>query len=86
MSSCESCGGKVKRLITEGTGLIFKGSGFYLTDYKNEKKSAGTDSASPSGDNGEGKKTKSEQKDKTETKESGSTEKSAKPKEKKSDE
>ena len=39
ISSCENCGGKVKRLITGGTGLIFKGSGFYLTDYKNVKKS-----------------------------------------------
>ena len=38
ISSCENCGGKVKRLITGGTGLIFKGSGFYLTDYKNGKK------------------------------------------------
>ena len=38
-SSCENCGGKVKRLITGGTGLIFKGSGFYLTDYKDGKKS-----------------------------------------------
>ena len=38
-SNCENCGGKVKRLITGGTGLIFKGSGFYLTDYKNGKKS-----------------------------------------------
>ena len=85
ITKCENCGGKVKRIITGGTGLIFKGSGFYLTDYKKEKKSSGTDSAY-SGDNGEGKKTKSEQKDKTETKESGSTEKSAKPKEKKSDE
>jgi len=39
IASCESCGGKVKRLITGGTGLIFKGSGFYLTDYKNVQKS-----------------------------------------------
>ena len=39
ISSCENCGGKVKRLITGGTGLIFKGSGFYLTDYKKGKKS-----------------------------------------------
>jgi len=39
ISSCENCGGKVKRLITGGTGLIFKGSGFYLTDYKNDQKS-----------------------------------------------
>ena len=46
ISSCENCGGKVKRLITGGTGLIFKGSGFYLTDYKNDKKS--TDNKSQS--------------------------------------
>jgi len=38
LSSCENCGGAVKRLITGGTGLIFKGSGFYLTDYKNDPK------------------------------------------------
>ena len=27
----------VERMISGGTGLIFKGSGFYLTDYKNKK-------------------------------------------------
>ena len=39
ISNCENCGGEVKRLITGRTGLIFKGSGFYLTDYKNVQKS-----------------------------------------------
>ena len=29
--------GKVKRAITAGAGLIFKGSGFYITDYRSEK-------------------------------------------------
>lgn len=28
----------VKRVVSGGTGLIFKGSGFYLTDYKNKNK------------------------------------------------
>ena len=32
---CPECGGKVKRLIGAGAGPIFKGSGFYQTDYKN---------------------------------------------------
>ena len=35
---CEECGGNIERIITGGTGIIFKGSGFYLTDYKDRKK------------------------------------------------
>ena len=31
----ENC--NIERIISGGTGLIFKGSGFYLTDYKNKK-------------------------------------------------
>ncbi len=33
---CPSCGGELVRVITGGTGIIFKGSGFYITDYKNK--------------------------------------------------
>lgn len=35
MSTCEKCGGDLKRLISGGAGPIFKGTGFYQTDYKN---------------------------------------------------
>ena len=35
LSICPECGGDVKRLIGTGAGPIFKGSGFYQTDYKN---------------------------------------------------
>jgi putative FmdB family regulatory protein len=31
---CPKCGGRVKKLIGAGAGFIFKGSGFYETDYK----------------------------------------------------
>lgn len=31
---CEACGGACKRLLGSGSGIIFKGSGFYETDYK----------------------------------------------------
>jgi putative FmdB family regulatory protein len=31
---CEECGGKLVRLVSGGAGLIFKGTGFYATDYK----------------------------------------------------
>lgn len=30
----EGCDGKVKRLLGTGAGLIFKGAGFYQTDYR----------------------------------------------------
>ena len=36
IEECPECGGKVKRLIGAGAGLIFKGSGFYTTDYRSE--------------------------------------------------
>jgi len=31
---CPKCNGELKRLVSSGAGLIFKGSGFYETDYK----------------------------------------------------
>jgi len=37
VKECPKCGGKVKRLIGAGSGPIFKGSGFYHTDYKKTK-------------------------------------------------
>jgi putative FmdB family regulatory protein len=39
--------GKVKRLLGAGAGLIFKGSGFYITDYRSEgyKSAAKSDSS-----------------------------------------
>ena len=30
---CDLCGGEVNRIISGGSGMIFKGTGFYLTDY-----------------------------------------------------
>ncbi|NWK56778.1 zinc ribbon domain-containing protein [Verrucomicrobiaceae bacterium N1E253] len=43
----KSCDGKVKRLLGSGAGLIFKGSGFYQTDYRSDsyKKGAQGDKA-----------------------------------------
>ncbi len=31
---CPNCKARVERKISGGSGLIFKGSGFYITDYK----------------------------------------------------
>ena len=43
---CPNCGGKTQRLISAGSGVIFKGTGFYDTDYK--KKSGKDSSPKPS--------------------------------------
>jgi len=44
----EQCDGTVKRLFSGGAGFLFKGSGFYITDYRSDsyKKAAGSDSSS----------------------------------------
>jgi putative FmdB family regulatory protein len=45
--------GKVKKMIGSGAGLIFKGSGFYITDYRSDSyKEAAKKDAAPSGDSG----------------------------------
>lgn len=55
---CPSCGKKkARRLIGGGAGLIFRGSGFYLTDYRSDayKKSAEADKQSNSSDSSSSK-------------------------------
>ena len=46
------CKGRVRRLIGTGAGIIFKGSGFYETDYRSDsyKKAQKEDSSSKSSD------------------------------------
>lgn len=48
--TCPKCKGRVKRLLGTGAGLLFKGSGFYITDYrsKNYSDAAKKDSSSTS--------------------------------------
>ncbi len=58
---CPTCGKVAARQLSAGGGLLFKGSGFYITDYgKDGKKSqaavpATGDSAKPAGDAGSSK-------------------------------
>jgi putative FmdB family regulatory protein len=42
---CPKCGTKAERLISGGHGLVFKGSGFYETDYKRPGEKAKHDKA-----------------------------------------
>jgi len=54
LSRCPKCGSYVRRLISRNVGIIFKGSGFYVTDnrsseYKQkDRQDNGADSASSS--------------------------------------
>ena len=43
---CPECKGAVKRLIGTGAGIIFKGSGFYETDYRSDSYQKGAQKAS----------------------------------------
>lgn len=48
LSKCPKCKrGRVKRLISGGAGLMFKGSGFYETDYKRKATAPAKETAKP---------------------------------------
>jgi putative FmdB family regulatory protein len=76
----EKCGmkkwgkGKVRRAIGAGAGLIFKGSGFYITDYRSEnykqaaKKESGAGESKSGGESKAGGEPKSTPAPKTESK------------------
>jgi len=64
LRKCRECGGNLKRLIGTGAGIIFKGSGFYETDYK-KNNSVATSSPEKKADSIQTNKSK---KEKTESK------------------
>lgn len=55
---CPKCRGKLRRVIGTGSGVLFKGSGFYTTDYRSEnyrksaeaEKSAGKEKSAKKGE------------------------------------
>ncbi len=52
---CPKCRGKVRRLVSGGAGIVFKGSGFYATDYrsnayKEQKRKESGESSKPKGE------------------------------------
>lgn len=74
VAECPECGERAQRRISGGAGLLFKGEGFYITDYRSDsyRKAAKAES----GDGGgkpESKPEKSEKKGKPEAKPSGAS-------------
>jgi len=68
---CPRCDGLAERLISGGAGLLFKGSGFYITDYRSDsykkeakketkpsKSTAASDASKPSAEKKPEKKSK----------------------------
>lgn len=60
LTTCPETGQKVRRIISGGGGVVYKGEGWYVTDYKNGgRKSASTPPAESSTDNSPETKTES---------------------------
>lgn len=62
VSECPECGEEAERILSGGAGLLFKGEGFYITDYRSEsyrkaaekeKKGKGSDASGKKRDSGE---------------------------------
>ncbi len=49
VEKCPQCGSPTERLLSAGAGILFKGSGFYITDYRSDsyRKAAEADSEKP---------------------------------------
>ena len=58
LEKCPKCSGKLQKKVY-ATGVIFKGSGFYKTDYSNSG-SSGASSSNGSSESGKGEKSSSE--------------------------
>jgi putative FmdB family regulatory protein len=75
VAECPACGAKSERKISAGAGLLFKGSGFYITDYRGEgyKKAAESDKGGSSSSEAKAESRPSEAKPEPKTSEPKST-------------
>src|SRR6185437_8331111 len=80
--ACPVCGKLAARQISGGAGLLFKGSGFYITDYgkdgkKNSRPASPNAESSGSGSSGESKNESKSEKSESKSAESSSSSKSS---------
>jgi putative FmdB family regulatory protein len=69
-ATCPTCGRKAERQLSGGGGLVFKGSGFYITDYKRagEKKDGDSKPTEPKAEGKSETKTEPKAEGKSESK------------------
>lgn len=68
LKRCPKCRCKVRRLLGSGAGIIFKGSGFYQTDYRSNDYHAAAKKDSGSSESSTSTESKPDKKEKKETK------------------
>ncbi len=68
-TTCPKCSGAAKRSIVNGAGIIFKGSGFYETDYRSENYRTDAANDKPATEKKSDKKTDTKAETKSESKE-----------------
>jgi len=57
---CPTCGSRGERRLSAGGGLLFKGSGFYITDYGKDGKKSAANSGSAAGESAKSDTAKSD--------------------------
>ena len=67
LDNCPQCGGPAERIISGGAGFLFKGAGFYITDYRSDSYKKAAEKDKPSIISSSSKDSKTETKTKSET-------------------
>ena len=81
---CPECGkSKLRRLFGTGAAVVFKGSGFYQTDYRSESYKKGAEKDKPASETKSDKKSESKSESKSEGTSSSESKPAAKPEKKK---
>jgi putative FmdB family regulatory protein len=73
LKSCPKCQGKLSKMLY-ATGVIFKGSGFYKTDYKSTSSSASSNGSESGSDSKSDSKSETKSESKSDTKSDGKAE------------
>ena len=65
LTTCPDTGQPVKRIISGGSGVVYKGSGWYVTDYKNGNRPSEKNTSKPDSDSTSESSAKKESTDKS---------------------